>query len=93
MTIAEPLASADDKLLESEIGRNIPKFGALALPFGKPRTAIGNRRPRISAICCVGYQKPRWAKLTISSVSFKRSGENYRPMANAFSATLWNTLN
>jgi hypothetical protein len=39
---------------------------ALALPFGKPRTAIGNRRPRISAICCVGYQKPRWAKLTIS---------------------------
>ena len=26
MTIAEPLASAEDKLLESEIGRNIPKL-------------------------------------------------------------------
>ena len=33
MTIAEPLAFADDKLLESEIGRNIPKFARTGTSF------------------------------------------------------------
>jgi hypothetical protein len=48
----------------------------LALPFGETKVAMANCRPRISAICCAGYQSHRWAKLPISSVSFKRSGKN-----------------
>jgi hypothetical protein len=58
MTIAEPLASVDEKALESEIGRTVPKLAALH--FGKPRVVMANRPPRISATCCGRYRKPRW---------------------------------
>ena len=59
MSIAEPLASAEDQSLESEMGETFPNLHALALPFGEPRVAMANRRSRISAICCAGYQNPR----------------------------------
>jgi hypothetical protein len=56
MTIAEPLASADDKLLESEIGRNIPKFARTGTSFrqtdngdGEPAAEnLGNLLRRVS---------------------------------------------
>jgi hypothetical protein len=41
MTIAEPLASADDKLLESEIGRNIPKFARTGTSFRQTENGDG----------------------------------------------------
>jgi hypothetical protein len=56
VTIAEPLASADDKLLESEIGRNIPKFARTGTSFrqtdngdGEPAAEnLGNLLRRVS---------------------------------------------
>jgi hypothetical protein len=56
MTIAEPLASAEDKLLESEIGRNIPKFARTSASFrqtengdGEPAAEnLGNLLRRVS---------------------------------------------
>jgi uncharacterized phage infection (PIP) family protein YhgE len=56
MTIAEPLASAEDKLLESEIGRNIPKFARTGASFrqtengdGEPAAEnLGNLLRRVS---------------------------------------------
>ena len=56
ITIAEPLASADDKLLESEIGRNIPKFARTGTSFrqtdngdGEPAAEnLGNLLRRVS---------------------------------------------
>jgi hypothetical protein len=43
MTIAEPLASAEDKLLESEIGRNIPKLPRTGASFRQ--TESGDNEP------------------------------------------------
>ena len=43
MIIAEPRASAEDKLLESEIGRNIPKFARTGPSFRQ--TESGDREP------------------------------------------------
>jgi hypothetical protein len=43
MTIAEPLASAEDKSLESEIGRNIPKLARTGAAFR--RTESGDGEP------------------------------------------------
>ena len=40
MTIAEPLASAEDKLFETEIGRNIPKLARTGASF--PQTESGD---------------------------------------------------
>jgi hypothetical protein len=56
MTIAEPLASAEDKFLESEIGRNIPKFARTGTSFrqaedgdGEPAAEnLGNLLRRVS---------------------------------------------
>jgi hypothetical protein len=53
---AEPLASAEDKLLESEIGRNIPKFARTSASFrqtengdGEPAAEnLGNLLRRVS---------------------------------------------
>jgi hypothetical protein len=65
MTIAEPLASVDEKALESEIGRTVPKLARTSAAFRQTES-------------CGRYRKPRWGKSTVSSVSFKRYGENYR---------------
>jgi hypothetical protein len=88
MIVAEPLGSA-----EENSGEIFTNWHAVGPPFGNPRVAMAKRRPRISAICCARYQKLRWTKLTISSVSFKRCGESCRPMAIALNATLRNTRN
>ena len=89
MAIAAPPVFAEDKSSELEAG--IHKLARTAPPFGKPIVATAKCRPRISAICCAGYQEHRWMKLTISSESFKRSGKNYRPMAIALNGTSPNT--
>jgi hypothetical protein len=41
MTIAEPLASTDDKSLESEIGRNIPKLARTGAAFRQTESGDG----------------------------------------------------
>jgi len=89
MTIAEPLAYGEDK--SPELEADIHKLARADAAFRQTETA--NCPLRISAICCAGYQKHPWMKLTVSSMSFKRSAENYRPMAIAFNATLRNTQN
>jgi hypothetical protein len=43
VTIAEPLASAEDKLLESELGRNIPKLPRIGASLRQ--TESGNVEP------------------------------------------------
>ena len=43
MTIAEPLASAEDKLFETEIGRNIPKLARTGASF--PQTESSDGQP------------------------------------------------
>ena len=52
MTIAEPLASVEDKLLESEIGRNIPKFARTGTSFRPAENGdgedLGNLLRRVS---------------------------------------------
>ena len=58
MTIAEPLASAEDKSSESEIGRNIPKLARTGAAFRQTESG-DDEQPRISAICCARYQNPR----------------------------------
>jgi hypothetical protein len=41
MTIAEPRAFVEDKLLESEIGRNIPKFARTGASFRQTESGDG----------------------------------------------------
>ena len=93
MTIAEPRAFVEDKLLESEIGRNIPKFARTGASFRQTESGDGEPAAENLATCCVRYQKPRWVKLTNLLVSFKRSGKNSRPIATALNETLRNTRN
>jgi hypothetical protein len=93
MTIAEPLASAEDKLLESEIGRNIPKLPRTGASFRQ--TESGDDEPSAKNLDNLLRQVSKLSilKLTISLVSFKRSGKSYRPMAIALNGTLRNTWN
>ena len=54
MTIAEPRAFVEDKLLESEIGRNIPKFARTGASFRQTesgdRAGLGNLNGAISGV-------------------------------------------
>ncbi|MFZ0149778.1 MAG: hypothetical protein WAM72_15850 [Xanthobacteraceae bacterium] len=45
MTIAEPRAFVEDKLLESEIGRNIPKFARTGASFRQTESGDGEPAP------------------------------------------------
>ena len=93
MTIADPLASAEDILLESEIGRNIPKFARTVTSFRQTENGDGEPAPENLGNLLRRVSKASVGELTISLVSFKRSGENYRPMANALNGTSRNTRN